>query len=133
MSKETVLIVEDDPHIVELLQYTLEREGYAVLVAGSGDKGLAEAQRRRPTLVLLDLVLPGLGGLDVCRTLKSQAATWDIPVVMITAKSAERDVILGLECGADDYIPKPFGPREFVSRIRAVLRRGDHVRRATGS
>lgn len=130
MSKPTVLIVEDDPDIVELLQYTLQREGYPVLVAINGDKGLAEARRRHPGLVLLDLMLPGLSGLEVCRALKSEAGTRDIPVVMITAKSEESDVVLGLECGADDYVPKPFGPRELVARIRAVLRRGELARPA---
>lgn len=130
MSKKSVLIVEDDPDIVELLQYTLEREGYPVLVAMNGEKGLSEARRRRPGLVLLDLMLPGLSGLEVCRALKSEEGTRDIPVVMITAKSEESDVVLGLECGADDYVPKPFGPRELVARIRAVLRRGELARPA---
>ncbi|QDV04570.1 Transcriptional regulatory protein BaeR [Planctomycetes bacterium Poly30] len=128
MSKPSVLIVEDDPDIVELLQYTLEREGYPVLVATNGDKGLSEARRRQPGLVLLDLMMPGLSGLEVCRALKSDPGTRDIPVVMITAKSEESDVVLGLECGADDYVPKPFGPRELVARIRAVLRRGEIAR-----
>ncbi len=125
MSKKSVLIVEDDPDIVELLQYTLEREGYPVMVAMNGAKGLQEAQRHRPGLVLLDLMLPGLGGLDVCKALKADPRTEGIPVVMITAKSEESDVVLGLECGADAYVPKPFGPRELVARIRAVLRRGE--------
>jgi len=124
MAKETVLIVEDDPDIVELLQYMLEREGYPVLVAKDGERGLAEAQRRKPGLVLLDLMLPGLDGLEVCRALKSDATTRGIPVVMLTAKGEESDVVLGLELGADDYIRKPFSPRELVARVRSVLRRG---------
>ena len=124
MAKESVLIVEDDPDIVELLQYTLEREGYSVLVALNGEKGLSEAQRRRPGLILLDLMLPGLDGLEVCKALKSDNSTKGIPVVMLTAKGEESDVVLGLEFGADDYVRKPFSPRELVARIRAVLRRG---------
>ncbi len=127
MAKESVLIVEDDPDIVELLQYTLEREGYPVLVALNGEKGLSEAQRRRPGLILLDLMLPGLDGLEVCKALKSDDSTKSIPVVMLTAKGEESDVVLGLEFGADDYVRKPFSPRELVARIRAVLRRGNSV------
>ena len=124
MAKESILIVEDDPDIVELLQYTLEREGYPVLVARNGEKGLADAQRRRPGLILLDLMLPGLDGLGVCRALKSDEGTKSIPIVMLTAKGEESDVVVGLEFGADDYVRKPFSPRELVARIRAVLRRG---------
>lgn len=124
MAKESVLIVEDDPDIVELLQYTLEREGYPVLVAQNGEKGLSEARRRKPGLILLDLMLPGLDGLGVCKALKAEEATQAIPVVMLTAKGEESDVVLGLEFGADDYVRKPFSPRELVARIRAVLRRG---------
>ena len=124
MAKESVLIVEDDPDIVELLQYTLEREGHPVLVAQNGEKGLAEAQRRKPGLILLDLMLPGLDGLEVCRALKGNESTKAIPIVMLTAKGEESDVVLGLEFGADDYVRKPFSPRELVARIRTVLRRG---------
>lgn len=127
MAKDTVLIVEDDLDIVELLQYTLERDGYPVIVAHSGEKGLAEAQRRKPGLIVLDLMLPGLDGLEVCKTLKSDAATRGIPIVMLTAKGEESDVILGLEFGADDYVKKPFSPRELVARIRSVMRRGHSV------
>ena len=124
MAKESVLIVEDDPDIVELLQYTLEREGYPVLIARDGEKGLVEAKRRKPGLIVLDLMLPGLDGLEVCRALKAEDSTRSIPVVMLTAKGEESDVVLGLEFGADDYMRKPFSPRELVARIRAVLRRG---------
>ena len=97
MVKESVLIVEDDPDIVELLQYTLEREGHPVLVARNGEKGLSEAKRRKPGLIVLDLMLPGLDGLEVCRALKGEDSTRSIPVVMLTAKGEESDVILGLE------------------------------------
>ena len=124
MAKESVLIVEDDPDIVELLQYTLEREGYPVMIARNGEKGLSEAKRRKPGLIVLDLMLPGLDGLEVCRALKGEDSTKSIPVVMLTAKGEESDVVLGLEFGADDYMRKPFSPRELVARIRAVLRRG---------
>lgn len=127
MAKASVLIVEDDPDIVELLQYTLEREGYGVLVAQNGEKGLAEARRRKPGLILLDLMLPGLDGLEVCRALKGEEATKAIPIVMLTAKGEESDVVVGLEFGADDYVRKPFSPRELVARIRTVLRRGQPV------
>lgn len=127
MAKDSVLIVEDDPDIVELLQYTLEREGYPVMVAQNGEKGLAEARRRKPGLIVLDLMLPGLDGLEVCKALKAEEATKGIPIVMLTAKGEESDIVLGLEFGADDYVKKPFSPRELVARIRTVLRRGRSV------
>lgn len=123
MAKETILVVEDDPDIVELLEYSLEREGYKVLAASDGEKGLSEARKRKPALVLLDLMLPGLDGLSICRALKEDGATKDIPVMMLTAKGEESDVVVGLEFGADDYVRKPFSPRELIARIRAVLRR----------
>ncbi|MGD2017139.1 MAG: response regulator transcription factor [Planctomycetota bacterium] len=123
MAKETILVVEDDPDIVELLEYSLEREGYKVLVASDGEKGLSEAKRRKPALVLLDLMLPGLDGLAVCRALKEDSSTKPIPVMMLTAKGEESDVVVGLEFGADDYVRKPFSPRELIARIRAVMRR----------
>lgn len=124
MSKESVLIVEDDPDIVELLQYNLERAGFRVITAQDGESGLREARTRQPNAIFLDLMLPGVDGLQVCRQLKEQEATRAIPVIMITAKGEEGDIVLGLELGADDYIPKPFSPREVVARLRAVLRRG---------
>ena len=120
MAKESVLIVEDDPDIVELLQYTLEREGYPVMIARNGEKGLSEARRRKPGLIVLDLMLPGLDGLEVCRALKGEDSTKSIPVVMLTAKGEESDVVLGLEFGADDYMRKQFSTRELVARSRAV-------------
>jgi two-component system phosphate regulon response regulator PhoB len=124
MARDTILIIEDDPDIVELLQYNLEREGYAVLTASNGEVGLQDAQTRRPGLVLLDLMLPAMDGLDVCRQLKQREETREIPLIMVTAKGEEADVVSGLELGADDYISKPFSPREVVARVRAVLRRG---------
>ena len=124
MAKETLLIIEDDPDIVELLQYNLEREGYRVLVATDGEIGLREARSRKPGAILLDLMLPGMDGLEVCRHLKGDEATRAIPLLMVTAKGEETDVVTGLELGADDYIAKPFSPRMLLARIRAVLRRG---------
>ncbi len=123
-AKETVLIIEDDPDIVELVQYNLEREGYRVHSAGDGEKGLKEAASRKPSLILLDLMLPGIEGLEVCRRLKASTETDAIPVIMLTAKGEESDIVLGLGLGADDYVTKPFSPKELVARIQAVLRRG---------
>jgi two-component system, OmpR family, phosphate regulon response regulator PhoB len=124
MTKESILIIEDDPDIVELLQYNLEREGFRVVTALDGEAGLREAMARKPTLVLLDLMLPGINGLEVCRLLKQREDTASSAVIMLTAKGEESDVVLGLELGADDYVTKPFSPKELVARVRAVLRRG---------
>ena len=123
MAKPTVLVVEDDPDIVELLVYNLQREGFVVYAVSDGEKGLTMALRKRPDLVLLDLMLPGMDGLEVCRRLRSEDDGAHLPVIMLTAKGEETDVVLGLELGADDYITKPFSIREFRSRVRALLRR----------
>ena len=123
MIGSTILIIEDGPDIVELLRYNLERERYRVLVESTGEEGLKTARSRLPDLILLDLGLPGLGGLEVCRRLKSNPPAESIPIIMITARGEESDVILGLEMGADDYVAKPFRIRELVARVRAVLRR----------
>jgi len=123
MRKPTLLVIEDDPDIVELLRYNLEREGYRVLVATDGERGLGDAARHQPDLVLLDLMLPGMDGLEVCKRLRAQDGTRGIPILMLTAKSEETDVVIGLEMGADDYLAKPFSPRELVARVRALLRR----------
>jgi len=127
MRKATLLVIEDDPDIVELLRYNLEREGFRVLVATDGEHGLADAARNRPDLVLLDLMLPGLDGLEVCRRLRVQDVTRSIPVLILTAKGEETDVVIGLEMGADDYLTKPFSPRELLARVRALLRRAQRV------
>jgi len=127
MRKTTLLVIEDDPDIVELLRYNLEREGFRVLVAMDGERGLAEAARSHPDLVLLDLMLPGLDGLEVCRRLRTQEATRGVPVLVLTAKSEEADVVIGLEMGADDYLTKPFSPRELLARVRALLRRAQRT------
>ena len=122
--REAILIVEDEEDILEVMQYNLSREGFRVTGVRDGDQGLARAKKENPDLVLLDLMLPGLDGLTVCRRLKEDPVTRSIAVVMVTAKGEESDVVLGLGLGADDYVVKPFSPRELVARVRAVLRRG---------
>ena len=124
MKQATILIIEDDGDIVELLQYNLSKEGFRVRVARDGDAGMVEARRYRPDLILLDLMLPGIDGLELCRRMKRDEELSTIPIVMVTAKSEESDVVTGLEMGADDYLAKPFSPRELLARVRAVLRRG---------
>ena len=121
-----ILVIEDDPDLVELLRYNLERESYRVTSAGTGSEGLAELQRERPDLVILDLMLPEISGFEVCRRLRKNSETQNLPVIMLTARSEEADVIAGIEIGADDYIKKPFSPRELVARVGAVLRRVGH-------
>jgi len=118
-----ITLVEDDPDIAEVLRYNLVKEGFQVDVFGRGDSALAGIRSLPPDLVLLDLMLPGLDGLEICRMLKREARTAAIPLVMLTAKGEETDRIVGLELGADDYIPKPFSTREVVLRIKAILRR----------
>jgi DNA-binding response OmpR family regulator len=124
MANNTILIVEDDPDIVELVRYNLGREGFVLLEANNGEAGLQIAASRSPDLILLDLMLPSIGGLEVCRRLKARESTRTIPIIMLTAKGAESDIVLGLGLGADDYVTKPFSPRQLVARIGAVLRRG---------
>lgn len=119
----TILLVEDEQDLLELLEYNLEREGYQVRTAGTGEAGLKEVRTELPDLILLDLMLPGMDGLEVCRTLKSRENTAVVPVIMLTAKGEESDIVRGLELGADDYITKPFSPRVLLARIRALLRR----------
>ena len=116
----TVLIVEDDPHTVEVVQLYLRRDGHIVLSASDGLQGLRLARETRPDLVVLDLMLPGMDGLEVCRTLREES---EVPIVMLTARVEEEDHLAGLDLGADDYVTKPFSPRELAARIRAVLRR----------
>jgi phosphate regulon transcriptional regulator PhoB len=120
-----VVIVEDEPDILDVLSYNLKREGYAIAAAEDGAKGLELIQTELPNLVLLDLMLPGMDGLDICRQLKIQERTKNIPVIMLTAKGEESDIVLGLGIGADDYICKPFSPKELIARVKAVLRRCD--------
>ena len=123
MAQERILVVEDDEDILDVLRYNLEREGFVVDTCVRGDQVIESVARKRPGLILLDLMLPGLDGLDVCRRLRQDPATASIPVVMLTAKGEEVDVVAGLEVGADDYIPKPFSPKILLARLRAVLRR----------
>ena len=118
-----ILIVEDEGNIRQLVRYNLEKEGFQVMEAADGLQGLRTAQREKPDLVLLDLMLPGMDGLEVCRTLKGAPVTAALPIIMLTAKAEEVDKIIGLELGADDYMTKPFSPRELTARIKAVLRR----------
>ena len=123
VAKTQILIIEDEEDIRELVRYNLERENLAVTEAESGEAGLKSASQKKPDLILLDLMLPGKDGLQICRELKRNEATRDIPVVMMTAKGEESDIITGLELGAEDYIVKPFSPKVMVARIKAVLRR----------
>jgi len=123
VSKETVLIIEDEKNIVELVKYSLEREGFRAVSTLRGDSGLEEARRLNPHLIILDLMLPELNGLEICKILKQNEKTAHIPIIMLTAKSEEADQVLGLELGADDYVTKPFSPRQLVARVKAVLRR----------
>ena len=119
MSKK-ILVIEDDPDIVEICRDYLKAAGYEVLTAADGVKGLAAARREKPDLIVLDLMLPEMDGLDVCRTLRRES---EVPIIMLTARVEETDKLIGLELGADDYITKPFSPRELVARVRVVLRR----------
>jgi two-component system phosphate regulon response regulator PhoB len=124
MAHETVLIVEDEKDIAELVAYNLKREGFRTRIAESGEKCLAMATASPPSLILLDLMLPGVDGREVCRRLKAGEATRTIPVIMLTARGEDTDVVAGLELGADDYVTKPFSPKVLVARVRSVLRRG---------
>lgn len=124
MSKESVLIVEDEKNILELLVYSFEKEGFRVHTAGQGDEGLEKARRHHPSLVILDLMLPNMDGLEICKALRANPSTASIPIIILTARSEEVDKIVGLELGADDYMTKPFSPRELMARVKAVLRRG---------
>ena len=118
-----VLIVEDEKDILDLVEFHLRQAGFPVISALDGSSGLEEARRKHPALVILDLMLPGMDGKDVCRSLKSNSLTRLIPILMLTARAEEVDRIIGFELGADDYVTKPFSPRELVLRVRAILRR----------
>ncbi len=123
MAKERILVVEDEEDILELVRFNLDREGYQVVRTTSGEQALKTARAEPPDLILLDLMLPGINGLDVAKVLKNEKTTRGIPIVMLTAKGEEADIVTGLELGADDYITKPFSPKIMIARIRAVLRR----------
>lgn len=124
MAKETILVIEDERDIIEIIEYNFAREGFTVLSATNGEKGLEIARAKRPSVVVLDLMLPGLDGIEVAKRLRQDPATREIAIVMLTAKSEESDVILGLGLGADDYVTKPFKMKELLARVKAVLRRG---------
>ncbi len=130
MAKQSILIIEDDPDIVELLSYNLAREGFEVREAMDGETGLVLAQRHKASLILLDLMLPGIQGLEVCRQLKQREDSRETPLIILTAKGDESDVVVGLEMGADDYMVKPFSIKELIARIRAVLRRLNPVQQS---
>lgn len=123
MNTIKILVVDDEKDIVELIRYNLEKEGYRVISAYDGMQAIKLAEKEQPHLIILDLMLPSLGGLEVCKILKRNEKTAQIPILMVTAKSTETDKVVGLELGADDYVTKPFSPRELVARVKAVLRR----------
>lgn len=123
MKKNHILIIEDEVDIQELIKYQLTKDGYTVTGFTSGEEGLIAAKQIKPDLILLDLMLPGIDGLEICRRLKSDSATKDIPIIIITAKTDEIDIVSGLEVGADDYLTKPFSPKVLVARIRSLFRR----------
>ncbi len=126
MPKEFILAVDDEEDILQLVRYNLAKEGYRVECVESGEEALQKARQARPNLILLDLMLPGLDGLEVCKRLKSDVETASIPIIMLTAKAEDADIVTGLELGADDYVVKPFSPRVLVARVRTVLRRQSH-------
>ena len=123
MKKGTILVIDDEKDLIELVRYNLEKEGFDVIAATDGQSGLEVVKKHRPDLVMLDLMMPGLDGLQVCQRLRADPRSGRIPVIMLTAKATEADRVVGLELGADDYITKPFSPREVVARVKAVLRR----------
>ncbi len=127
MKKTKIAVIEDEDDILEVIDYNLSKEGFDVCSALNGEEGLALVKKEGPDLVLLDLMLPGLDGIEICRTLKANYSTCSIPIIMVTAKGEESDIVLGLGMGADDYVVKPFRPRELMARIRSVLRRGDFI------
>lgn len=121
--KSTILVIEDEEDLREIIIYNLDREGYKTIGVETGEQGLDEAIQQKPDLIILDLMLPGMNGLDVCRKIKHDSNTQAIKVIIVSAKGEEADIVSGLELGADDYIPKPFSPRILLARVRAVLRR----------
>lgn len=125
MPAKTILVVDDEKDLVELVGYNLEKEGFAVLQAFNGEKALEIIKAGKPDLLLLDLMLPGIAGLDVCRIIRGRKETAALPIIILTAKGDDVDKIVGLEMGADDYVTKPFSIRELVARVRAVLRRSE--------
>jgi len=123
MTKEQILIIEDDCDIIEMISYNLIKEGYKVITARNGETGIQKAKTEKTDLIILDLMLPGIDGLEICKSLRSDVKNKAIPIIVVSAKSQETDKIIALELGADDYLTKPFSPRELIARIKAVLRR----------
>jgi len=123
MAKERILVVDDEEDLLELIRFHLSREGYQLVLAATGEDALKKAGREAFDLVVLDLMLPGLDGLEVAKALKAEARTRTLPIIMLTAKGEDADIVTGLEIGADDYITKPFSPRVLTARVKAVLRR----------
>ena len=123
MAKENILIVDDEEDVLELVRFNLEKNGYKVETAVSGEEAIAKARTKLPDLIILDLMLPGIDGLEVCKKLKSDSKTENIPVIMLTAKIEEADIVTGLELGAQDYITKPFSPKVLVARVRRILQK----------
>jgi DNA-binding response OmpR family regulator len=121
---EKIVVIEDEADILEVIEYNLRREGFDVVSSESGEDGLEKVESAAPDLILLDLMLPEIDGIELCRRLKSDPLTAGIPIIMVTAKGEESDVVLGLGVGADDYVTKPFSPKELIARVKAVLRRG---------
>lgn len=124
MGRSKIVVIEDEPDIVEVMCYNLQREGYQVSSTTRGDEGLELVRNQSPSLVILDLMLPGMDGLSVCQQIKSDPLTRSTPIIIVSAKGEESDVVIGLGLGADDYIAKPFSPREMLARVKEVLRRG---------
>ena len=133
MPVKKILIVDDEKDIVDLVAYNLEREGFAVVRAFDGQAAWDKVRSEKPDLVILDLMLPGMSGLEICKRIRGDAMTRNLPVIMLTARTDPVDIVLGLELGADDYVTKPFGVRELVARVRAVLRRQERERSAADS
>jgi two-component system phosphate regulon response regulator PhoB len=123
MANESILVVDDEEDVLELVRYNLDKSGYQVETASSGEEALAKARRKLPDLVILDLMLPGMDGLEVCKKLKNDAKTEGLPIIVLTAKGEETDIVTGLELGADDYVTKPFSPKVLIARVRRILRR----------
>jgi len=127
MTGKSIVLIEDEPDIQEIISYNLKREGYQVDTSLNGEQGLILIQQKKPDLILLDLMLPGIDGLEVCRHIRAETQTQNIPIIMISAKGDESDVVLGLGLGADDYIGKPFSPKELIARVQAIIRRSNAI------
>jgi len=123
MNKGTILVIDDEKDLLELVQYNLQKERFDVITTSDGASGLEVAMKHRPDVIVLDLMMPGMDGLEVCRELRADSRTARIPIIMLTARATEADRVVGLEMGADDYVTKPFSPRELVARVKAILRR----------